>query len=397
MGRKSFSYSEVLGFGWRVMKDNFWFFVGTALVLFLIGLPVQILNSVAEHYPEKIPPFLVFASLPLMLIIEIVVGIGFTKIILAFCDGHRPKFSTLFAAQDCFWRYICAGLLYCLIITGTFIAGVFLPKLLSVTTYIPYSNLFVLLMVVIMTVILSIKFGLCFYFVIDKKLGPITALRASSRATMGAKLSLFVFGILCGLINFVGVLCFIVGLFATFPTVMVAMALVYRQLSAQTPELVELGIHSPDAPFAPGIPSAPGTEPERTIPPGLSIRLKSTYSPQLETQITSTADIQTETIPRKSRALLSVVILGIFVVLAGITYFLWPAAKGTVATATQIQVTGILYSEDNPSAIVNGKVVKDGDIINDVKVVKIHKNSVEFESDGKRWVQEAQYPSAPVK
>ena len=399
MGRKSFSYSEVLGFGWRVMKDNFWLFIGAALVLFLIALPVQILNSVAEHHPETIPPFLVFASLAVMPIIEIIVGIGFIKISLAFCDGNRPKFSTLFDAQDCFWRYIGAAFLYCLIMMGTFVGGIFLPKFLSFTTYIPYSGFLVLLVVIIMTVVLSIKFSLCFYFVIDKKLGPITALRASSRTTMGAKLSLFVFGILCGLINFVGVLCFVVGLFATFPAVMVAMALVYRQLSAQTPELVELGIIGPDAQFAPGVPSAPNTEPDRSIPPGLSIRLKSIYAPapQFEAQITSTPDIQAETIPRKSRALLSVVILGIFIILVGIVYFLWPATKGTEVTPRDIKVTGILYSEDNPSAIVNGKVVKEGDIINDVKVIKIHKSNVEFEDKGQRWVQEIQQPPAPVK
>lgn len=398
MGRKSFSFSEVLGFGWHVMKDNFWFFVGVAIVLFLISLPGQILNAVVENYPEKIPPFLVFALIPLTLIIEIIVGIGFIKITLAFCDGQRPKFGTLFDALDCFWRYIGTGLLYCLIIMGTFIGGVLLPKLLSVTTYIPYSGLLVFLVVFIVAVILSIKFSLWFYFVIDKNLGPINALRASSQTTTGVKWSLFVFGILCGLINFLGALCFVIGLFATFPTVMVAMALVYRQLSAQTPELVELGISSPDAQFAPEVPSAPGTEPERSIPPGFSIRLSSTPIPnsQFDTRISTAGNIQPETVRKKRSSLLPAIILGVVVISAITTYYLWPATKGTAATPNkQMQVTGILYSEDNPSAIVNGGLVKEGDIINDVKVVKIHKNNVEFESKGQRWAQEAQ--PAPVK
>ncbi|MHC4159810.1 MAG: hypothetical protein ACYSSO_12110 [Planctomycetota bacterium] len=398
MGRKSFSFSEVLGFGWHVMKDNFGFFVGVALVLFLISLPGQILNTVVENYPEKIPLSLVFISLPLMLIIEIVVGIGLIKITLAFCDGQRPKFGTLFNAQDCFWRYIGTGLLYCLIIMGAFIGGVLLPQLLSVTTYIPYSGLLVFLIVGIITAILSIKFSLCFYFAIDKKLGPIKALRASSQTTMGVKWSLFVFGILCGLINFLGALCFVIGLFATFPTIMVAMALVYRQLSAQTPELVELGIRSPDAQFAPEVPSAPGTEPERDIPPGLSIRLGSPSVPsaRFDNRISSAPNIQPETVRKKSHSLLPAVILGVVVISAITTYYLWPATKGTAATPTkQMQVTAILYSEDNPSAIVNGELVKEGDLINDVKVVKIHKNNVEFENNGQRWTQEAQ--PAPVK
>jgi len=391
MGRKSFSFSEVLGFGWRVMKDNFWFFAGIILVLFLIALPGQILSSIAKRLPETIPPFLVFALLPVTLIVEIVVGIGLIRIALAFCDGNRPKFRTLFDARGCFWRYVGVSLLYSLIIMGTSVAGVFVPRFLSVTAYIPHSGLLVLIAVIIMTVILSIKFSLCFYFVIDKKLGPVTSLRASSRATSGAGLSLFVFGILCGLINFAGILCLFIGLFATLPVVMAAMALVYRQLSAQTPELVELGVRRPDAPFAPGIPSAPNTESEGTVPPGLGIRLKSIYAPapQFEAQISSAPDIAPETGRRKSSFPLPAVIAGVIVISAGIAYYLWPAAKGTAAAPPQIQVTGILYSDDEPSAIVNGKVVKEGDTINDVNVVEIRKNNVEFESKGKRWTQEA--------
>ena len=57
---------------------------------------------------------------------------------------------------------------------------------------------------------------------------------------------LFGFGIVCGLINLLGMLCLIVGTFAAYPTIMVATALVYRQLLAQTPELAEFGIGSSD-------------------------------------------------------------------------------------------------------------------------------------------------------
>ena len=58
---------------------------------------------------------------------------------------------------------------------------------------------------------------------------------------------------------------------------------------------------------------------------------------------------------------------------------IWPAELGVV--------TGILYSEDNPSAVVDKDIVRQGDSIHGVKVVKIHKEQVEFEKAGKRWVQ----------
>ena len=91
--------------------------------------------------------------------------------------------------------------------------------------------------------------------------------------------------------------------------------------------------------------------------------------------------------------MLLAVILGIIVIGAGIAYLFWPAAKGTVASYKtvvsneQLKLTKILYSDD-PSAIVNGEIVKEGDTINGAKVVKIHnKYRVEFEKDGEKWME----------
>jgi len=53
-------------------------------------------------------------------------------------------------------------------------------------------------------------------------------------------------------------------------------------------------------------------------------------------------------------------------------------------------VKGILYSDDNPAAVVGTAIVHIGDKILDATVVKISKDSVEFEKDGKRWTQALQ-------
>lgn len=53
-------------------------------------------------------------------------------------------------------------------------------------------------------------------------------------------------------------------------------------------------------------------------------------------------------------------------------------------------VKGILYSDDNPTAVVGTAIVHIGDKILDATVVKINKGSVEFEKDGKRWTQTLQ-------
>lgn len=53
-------------------------------------------------------------------------------------------------------------------------------------------------------------------------------------------------------------------------------------------------------------------------------------------------------------------------------------------------VTGILYSADKPSAIVDRKIVHEGDTIHGVTVVKIFRDKVVFEKKGRGWDQKVQ-------
>ncbi len=79
------------------------------------------------------------------------------------------------------------------------------------------------------------------------------------------------------------------------------------------------------------------------------------------------------------------------VVLGGVGYYLWRA--DIIPSALEImpigkfKVTAIVYGEENASAIVDGSVVREGDIIEGYKVVKIHREEVEFERKGKRFTK----------
>jgi len=82
------------------------------------------------------------------------------------------------------------------------------------------------------------------------------------------------------------------------------------------------------------------------------------------------------------------------VIAAGIAYHFWPTVRGLWQTAkaaarsnNKVSLTGIIYTEDNPLAIVDGKIVHQEDIVDGVKVVKIHKDRVEFEESGRTWSQ----------
>ena len=220
MTNKRFDIGDVLRFGWNVMKANLGFFIGVGLLAGVISFLPSIPQIIVQHsgYP---PETVSLINLPFQLIgmlISTIIGIGFVKIALSFVDARKPPVGTLFAFSGCFWRYLGTSILYVLIVLGGF------------------------LLLIIPGIIWSIKFSLWSYFVVDKGLGPIQALKASSRTTMGVKLDLFGFGILCSLIVMLGYLCLIVGVLAAYPIVIVANALVYRHLAAQTPELAEFGI-----------------------------------------------------------------------------------------------------------------------------------------------------------
>jgi hypothetical protein len=78
-------------------------------------------------------------------------------------------------------------------------------------------------------------------------------------------------------------------------------------------------------------------------------------------------------------------------VLGAVGYYLWTA--GIISSALEImptgkiKVTAIVFGEENASAIVDGSVVHEGDIIEGYKVVKIHREEVEFERKGKRFTR----------
>jgi hypothetical protein len=216
--KKYFDFGDVLGFGWRTMTANFWFFVGVGIIWLLVIYLPAVINIVQEKLPlSKLAHIILNISMQILgQLVAIIVGIGLIKIALSFCDERKPSVGTLFAAVGCFWRYVGAAILYGLIVIGGLIL-LFVPG-----------------------VIWAIKFQYCFYFVIDKGLGPIEALKASSKTTMGVKWYLFALFCVAGAINMLGFICLIVGLLATYPIVLVAQVLVYRQLLAQTPELAYL-------------------------------------------------------------------------------------------------------------------------------------------------------------
>jgi thioredoxin 1 len=108
------------------------------------------------------------------------------------------------------------------------------------------------------------------------------------------------------------------------------------------------------------------------------------------------SEIQIQAVKKNNKSSFYVLLLGFAVLIAGgIVYHFWPAIKDTLATTTKttvvakngVSLSGIFYSDDDPDpiAMINGYIAHEEDIINGVKVLKIHKDKVEFEKDGQKW------------
>jgi uncharacterized membrane protein len=220
MKKQNFSISEALHFGWNIMKSHLGFFI----VLFLIAIgaifilpslilgPITILLEICDIPTREgfeIHPILIIIYMLVMLFICPVLWMGFLRITIRFCDNEKAKFRDLFSCFPLFFKCMFGLILYILI--------------LSVG----------LVLLIIPGIIWLFKFQFFIYFIIDKKLGPIKALKGSAEITKGSILNLFLFSLLLSCINILGFLCLFIGQFASIPMTMVAIAFVYRKLLSQ--------------------------------------------------------------------------------------------------------------------------------------------------------------------
>lgn len=209
MTTKSFSKSEAIRFGWNAMKSNLGFFIGFLIVLGVLYIVPSIIAMRVMEVNVPLGVILYIADI----ILTMIISMGLVKVALRFCDREKGRFSDLFSHYRLFFKYLFGIILYSLIVFGG------------------------LLLLIVPGIIWSIKFYFFDYFIIDKGLGPIEALKKSSAITKGIKWDLFVFFLLLIGINLLGILGLLIGLFVTVPTTMIATAFVYRKLLVQAEEI----------------------------------------------------------------------------------------------------------------------------------------------------------------
>jgi len=203
---QKFSKSEAIRFGWTTTKNNLGFFIA---LLIGVGLFYFVSDLIIELIKDEAPILSSIMSI-VFWVLDIVIQMGLIRISLRFCDNEKGEFADLFSCFPLFFKYLLGSILYGVIVVGGTI------------------------LLIIPGIIWGIKFQFFSCFIVDKGVGPIEALKRSSAITKGAKWDLFLFNLLLGLINLLGAICLLIGLFVTIPTTMVAWAFVYRRLLAQT-------------------------------------------------------------------------------------------------------------------------------------------------------------------
>lgn len=200
---KNFSITEAVKFAWHHAIDNIGFFV-VFLTLYLI---IDLVNSGLTMTTESMPLLAFFFSASL--IIDTFVGIVMTSTSLRVLRGERAHFDHLFANVEYFWRYLWGSILYGLIVLGGF------------------------LLLVAPGVIWSLRFSFYTYFIIDRKMTAMEALKASYHLTAGKTVDLIGLSFILLFLLVSGFLALIVGLYVAIPLTMLASVHVYQQLLAE--------------------------------------------------------------------------------------------------------------------------------------------------------------------
>jgi uncharacterized membrane protein len=202
---RGFSVGSAIKYGWRVARANVWRFVPMLLVILAVTGAGQLFETMAR---ERFP-FNLLASL-ITMAVSLAVSLGVIRVSLAFLDEGTAGLKDLVPPVALIPPYFLATLLYILMVCGGLLLGI-IPGILW-----------------------GVRCSLYPYLIVDSKVGAMDSLRGSARLTKGARWDLFSLSLLEGIVNILGFLCLLVGLFLTVPTGWLAKARAYRTLLAQS-------------------------------------------------------------------------------------------------------------------------------------------------------------------
>lgn len=202
-----FSIKESVKKGWELTKKNLVFLIGVVIIVALVNfLP----NMISDYLTGSRESSLALLAIPVVIlswVLNLLVSLGTIKVSLSVVDNKKTELADLFNGYPLLVNFLVGSILYGLMV----VLG--------------------LILFIVPGIYLAIKYHFYSYYIVDKKMGAIEAIKASGKITQGVKLHLILFSLALTGLNILGALALGVGLLITVPVSMLAYALVYRKLS----------------------------------------------------------------------------------------------------------------------------------------------------------------------
>lgn len=198
---KPFSIEEALRFGWHKTRAHSGILFQAMLVIFAVQVASSIVQKVLANTLQG-----GLAAVALM-VLEIVLGAGFTLIALKLAKGEHTSLQDLIPRAHLVWLYFCVS-----VVVGSMVVGGFI-------------------LLIVPGIYLLVRFSMARFAVLEGA-HIVESLKKSSHLTQGSKWHLFGFLLVLVLLNLVGALLFLVGLLVTVPVTTLAYAHVYLKLKS---------------------------------------------------------------------------------------------------------------------------------------------------------------------
>ncbi len=199
MQPKKFSLEESLRYGWEKTKIHLNFFLVFLLVILIVTFLLRSFST-GNPFTQNISSILSF-------IFDVMVSIGITKSVLRIISDESPMMDDFFLRDfSQVVAYVCGVILYAIVV----IAGIIL--------------------LIVPGIILAVRLRFYTFLIIEKNLGPISALKESWAMTKGHTWELFLFTLITVALNLIAVVLLGIGLIFTIPMTTIAFGYIYRKL-----------------------------------------------------------------------------------------------------------------------------------------------------------------------
>lgn len=220
---------EAFNQAWSAYKANWQILIGVLLTTvgfsFLIGYLDNFVDDV-----------FVSALLSLLsMIIGFVLTLGLINVSLNTLDTGRAVYADLFSAHQLIFKYILLmiligllSLIGLIVAAGSVFVFFFVPGSAANLAAVAGALLgFVFLVFIYLRVFFAI------YVLVDKKVGPVEALKESNRLVKASRSHLVLLGLIVFLVvlNLLGLILLFIGLLVAIPVAALTQAAAYRQLS----------------------------------------------------------------------------------------------------------------------------------------------------------------------